>query len=291
MAIERIPVTDFDCRQIFDCGQAFRWRENGDGWWQGVSAGRLVWVRNDESFLYIKGSTPEDVRHYWVQYFDLDRDYGALKQSFSRVDMHLAAAVRVGGGIRILRQEPFETLISFIISANNNIPRIRGCIERLCAAYGKPLGDTYSFPTPDVLARAAPEAISVKCHTGYRSAYIVEAAKRYVALHGDLSDLRGYKGVGPKVEACIQLFAGLRTDAFPVDVWVRRVLRELYFDHEPTEKEVFNFVSAHFGKMAGYAQQYLFYWRRLVEKNGLNTQDMVAKMDEKIFAKKFEKRC
>lgn len=284
MEIKKIAVRDFDCRQIFECGQSFRFEMTADGWWQGVAGGKMIAVRNDESFLYIKGASEEDVRNYWVQYFDLERDYGKLKAMFATQDPHLAQAVAVGGGIRILKQEPFETLISFIISANNNIPRIRGCIERLCRNFGEPIAcpwETgkifYAFPTPEVLAAATPEEISVKCHTGYRSAYIVESAKRYLAREGAMSDLRTYAGVGPKVEACVALFAGLRTDAFPVDVWVRRVLEELYFDHRPTEKEISAFVLEHFGKMAGYAQQYLFYWRRIVDKNGLNTQDIGVK--------------
>lgn len=283
MEIKKIPVRDFDCRQIFDCGQSFRFQETAEGWWQGISAGKMVAVRNDESFLYIKGASEDAVRDYWMQYFDLDRDYGALKQSFAQLDPYLAQAVQVGGGIRILRQEPFETLISFIISANNNIPRIRGCIEQLCRNFGTPIvcpwdeGEIfYAFPAPEALAAATPKEVSVKCHTGYRSAYIVESARRYLKT-GTLADLRAYPGVGPKVEACVALFAGLRTDAFPVDVWVRRVLSEFYFDHPPKEKEISAFVSEHFGKMAGFAQQYLFYWRRLVDENGLNTQDIGVK--------------
>lgn len=284
MEIKKIAVRDFDCRQIFECGQSFRFELAADSWWQGVAGGKMIAVRNDDSFLYIKGASEADVRNYWVQYFDLERDYGALKKDFAAADPYLAEAVEAGGGIRILKQEPFETLISFIISANNNIPRIRGCIERLCRNFGAPVacpwdaGKTfYAFPTPEALAAATAEEISVKCHTGYRSAYIVESARRYLETGGAMTDLRGYAGVGPKVEACVALFAGLRTDAFPVDVWVRRVLEEFYFDHRPTEKEVLAFVSERFGKMAGFAQQYLFYWRRLVDENGLNTQDIGAK--------------
>ena len=283
MEIKRIPVRDFDCRQIFECGQAFRWQETADGWWQGIAGGRMVALRNDDSFLYIKGATSEDIQNYWTQYFDLHRDYNLVKQSFAKLDAHLAQAVEVGSGIRILRQEPFETLISFIISANNNIPRIRGCIERLCRNYGEaatcPWDGSktfYAFPAPEVLAAATPEEISVKCHTGYRSSYIVESARRYVET-GELGELRAYPGVGPKVGACVELFTGLRTDAFPVDVWVRRVMEELYFDHRPTEKEISAFALGYFGKMAGFAQQYLFYWRRIVDENGLNTQDVGAK--------------
>lgn len=284
MEIKRIPVQDFDCRQIFECGQAFRWTETAEGWWQGIAGGKMIAVRQADSFLYIKGASSEDIRNYWSRYFDLHRDYSALKQSFASLDPYLKTAVTLCGGIRILHQEPFETLISFIISANNNIPRIRECIERLCQHFGEMVScpweehqTFYAFPAPEVLAAVTPEEISLKCHTGYRSAYIVEAAKRYVSCGGDFCDLRAYRGVGPKVEACIQLFTGLRTDAFPVDVWVRRVLEELYFDHSPTEKEISAFVSEHFGKMAGFAQQYLFYWRRIVDKNGLNTQDIGSK--------------
>ena len=284
MEIKKIAVRDFDCRQIFECGQSFRFELAADGWWQGVAGGKMIAVRNDDSFLYIKGASEEDVRNYWVQYFDLDRDYGVLKKDFAAADPYLAEAVEVGGGIRILKQEPFETLISFIISANNNIPRIRGCIERLCRNFGEPIACPwekgkifYAFPTPEALAATTAEEISVQCHTGYRSAYIVESARRYLKTGGAMTDLRAYAGVGPKVEACVELFAGLRTDAFPVDVWVRRVMEEFYFDHHPTEKEISVFVLERFGKMAGLAQQYLFYWRRLVDENGLNTQDIGAK--------------
>lgn len=278
MEIEKIPVRDLDCRQIFECGQSFRWTEDPAGWWYGIAGGRMVAVRNDDSFLYIKGASSEDVRNYWVQYFDLARDYGALKKDFAVRDSFLAQAVVCGHGIRILKQEPFEMLISFIISANNNIPRIRGCIERLCQNFGEAVAcpwearTFYTFPKPEVLAAATPEEVSVKCHTGYRSSYIVNSARRYLETGGDFANLRAYPGVGPKVEACIALFSGLRTDAFPVDVWVRRVLEELYFDHRPTEKEISAFVSEYFGEMAGFAQQYLFYWRRIVAENGLNTQ-------------------
>ncbi len=284
MEIKKIPIKDFDCRQIFECGQSFRFQKTAEGWWQGVAGGKMIAVRNDDSFLYIKGASLEDVRNYWVPYFDLERDYGALKETFAAMDPYLAQAVQVGGGIRILKQEPFETLISFIISANNNIPRIRGCIERLCQNFGEPIvcpwdaeQTFYTFPTPEALALATPEEISVKCHTGYRSSYIVDSARRYVATGGSMTDLRAYAGVGPKVEACVELFAGMRTEAFPVDVWVHRVLEELYFDHRPTEKEISEFVLGHFGKMAGFAQQYLFYWRRIVDENGLNPQDIGVK--------------
>lgn len=279
MEIKKIPVRDLDCRQIFECGQSFRWTEDSEGWWQGIAGGKMAAVRNDDSFLYIKGASDGDIRNYWVQYFDLGRDYGALKDDLATRDPYLAQAVACGHGIRILKQEPFETLISFIISANNNIPRIRGCIERLCRNFGEAVAcpwegtqTFYTFPAPEVLASATPEEISDKCHTGYRSSYIVNSARLYLERGGDLTDLRAYPGVGPKVEACIALFAGMRTDAFPVDVWVRRVLEEMYFDHRPNEKEISEFVLKNFGEMAGFAQQYLFYWRRIVAENGLNTQ-------------------
>ena len=262
-------VTDFDCLQIFDCGQCFRWRDLGDGRWQGVVSGRIAAVRTENGILYIEEEGASDrSEEFWYNYFDLGTDYGAIKSELASRDAHLANAITYGEGIRILRQEPFETLISFIISANNNIPRIKGCIENLCRSFGcKISGDFYSFPTPEKLASLTADDISDACHTGYRSPYIVQAAAQFIELGGSVEDPLSYMGVGPKVAACISLFTGNDTASFPVDVWVKRILNELYFDHEPDKKEISEFVEKTFGQFGGYAQQYLFYWRRIVDKN------------------------
>ncbi len=268
----RVNVSDMDCTQIFTCGQCFRWKPDGE-WWKGVARGRLMRVRTDAEAgtLIIKDCSRDEFDAVWRDYFDLGTDYGEIKSYLASLDPHLADAVRFGGGIRLLRQEPFETLISFIISANNNIPRISGCVEALCARYGERAGNdpvtgetVYAFPAPEALAAATPEDVSEACHAGYRSPYIVSAAKRFIATGGDLSDPESYMGVGPKVASCIRLFTGSDMNAFPVDVWVKRLIKELYFppDAEPGMKEIADFIAGHFPKYGGYAQQYLFFRRR-----------------------------
>lgn len=264
-------VSDFDCLQIFDCGQCFRWRDLGSDRWQGVVSGRIatVWLEGDILYIEEEGGAG-DSRAFWYNYFDLGTDYGEIKRTLAARDAHLANAIQYGTGIRILRQEPFETLISFIISANNNIPRIKGCIENLCRAFGgKISGDLYSFPAPETLAALTAADISDACHTGYRSPYIVAASKQFIERGGSVADPLSYMGVGPKVAACVSLFTGSDTASFPVDVWVRRILNELYFDHEPSKTEISDFVEKTFGSYGGYAQQYLFYWRRIVDEGGI----------------------
>lgn len=264
---------DLDCRQIFTCGQCFRWKEE-NGWWKGVAGGRYLKIRSDGVTVTVIGADRRDFDLFWRGYFDLDTDYSAIKRYLSGIDPNLEAATRFGGGIRLLRQEPFETLISFIISANNNIPRIGKCVETLCRRYGKAIGAdpdngeaVYAFPEPEALARLSAEEISDVCHAGYRSPYIVKAARQYIDRGGDISEPETYTGVGPKVAACVKLFTGADMDSFPVDVWVRRLISELYFTdlkegEEPSLRRVNEFIKEHFTKYGGYAQQYLFYWRR-----------------------------
>lgn len=279
-----VKADHFDCYQIFTCGQCFRWRPEdpanaAEGWWKGIVRGRQLRVKSDRAagLVYVSGCDRAEFDTVWREYFDLDTDYGAIGGYLSGMDEKLAAAVRYGSGIRILRQEPFETLISFIISANNNIPRITKCIEALSRRFGEAIGVDdatgevlYAFPTPEALAAATPEQISESTHLGYRCPYIVSAARQYIDRDGDLSDPESYTGVGPKVASCIQLFTGVNTDSFPVDVWVRRLITELYFPGtaEPSLAEINGFIKSYFTKYGGYAQQYLFFWRRGLEKGG-----------------------
>ncbi|MBQ2306660.1 MAG: hypothetical protein II184_04010 [Clostridia bacterium] len=275
-----IKAEHFDCGQIFTCGQCFRWHPDkaAPGWWTGVVRGRVLKIKSDvdAGTVSVAGCSREEFDAEWRQYFDLDTDYGAIGKYLSGMDEKLAAAVGYGSGIRILRQEPFEMLISFIISANNNIPRITKCIETLSRRFGEEIcvdPDTgevfYAFPTPEALAAATPEQISEACHLGYRCPYIVAAAQQYIDRGGDLSDPESYTGVGPKVASCIRLFTGADTDAFPVDVWVRRLITELYFPGagEPSLAEINQFIKTYFTRFGGYAQQYLFFWRRGIEKD------------------------
>lgn len=271
--IEFHNIRDFDPRAIFDCGQCFRWVPGEDGLYCGVAGGRFGRMEYEDGTLRIHGASEKD-RQFWRKYLDLDRDYGKIKQQLQGIDQFLDRAIEFGSGIRILNQEFFETLISFILSANNNIPRIRGCIEHTAQYYGQEKDGYFTFPDCEALSEATEEALSEKLHAGYRCRYIVNTCRRMrenpvtaeelgaMSLSDARKTLCTYMGVGPKVADCILLFTGARSDVFPVDVWVKRVMEELYFGRSATVKEIDAFAAEHFGKMCGFAQQYLFYYAR-----------------------------
>lgn len=271
--IEFHNISDFDPRAIFDCGQCFRWVPGEDGLYCGVAGGRFGRMEYVDGTLRIHGASEED-RQFWQKYLDLDRDYGKIKQQLQGIDQFLDRAIEFGSGIRILNQEFFETLISFILSANNNIPRIRGCVEHTAQYYGQEKDGYFTFPDCEALSTATEEALSEKLHAGYRCRYIVNTCRRMcenpvtaeelgaMSLSDARKTLCTYMGVGPKVADCILLFTGARSDVFPVDVWVKRVMEELYFGRSATVKEIDAFAAEHFGKMCGFAQQYLFYYAR-----------------------------
>ncbi|MBE7056447.1 MAG: DNA-3-methyladenine glycosylase 2 [Ruminococcaceae bacterium] len=271
--IEFKNVTDFSPEAIFDCGQCFRWVKAEDGLYKGVASGHFGKIEFNNGVLKIHGASEKD-RDFWTHYLDLERDYGEIKKSLKGIDPFLDASIEFGGGIRILNQEFFETLISFILSANNNIPRIRGCVENTAKFYGKQGDGYYSFPDVVALSIATEEALSDKLHAGYRCRYIVNTCKQLmektvsvdVLKEMTVSEARktlcSFMGVGGKVADCILLFSGVTADVFPVDVWVKRVMEELYFKRTATLKEIEEFSKEHFGSLRGFAQQYLFYYAR-----------------------------
>lgn len=249
-----------------DCGQAFRWSEKSDGKWHGVACSKAVDISQNEDKLIIEGSFDEgdDVR--WAEYFDLCRNYRKICRILC-ADSHLKTAIEAYPGIRILRQDSWEALCSFIISQNNNIPRIKGIIERLCTTFGEDLGNAdFSFPSAEKLAVLTVEDLA-PLRSGFRAKYIIDAAQKVTSGEVDLDklsvcdideareELIKIKGVGAKVAECTLLYGCGRVDAFPVDVWVRRIMSELYPEGLPEcTKDV-----------EGIAQQYLFHWRRNVE--------------------------
>ena len=271
--IEFQNIKDFNPKEIFTCGQCFRWKAGKDGLFEGVASGRYAKIQYGNGILRIVGGKEKD-RDFWAQYFDLSRDYSKIKRDFKKTDEKLATAVKFAPGIRILNQELFETVISFIVSANNNIPRIMKIIETLSEQYGTEIKNGYAFPTPEQLSRASVQDISDKTHAGYRCAYILETAKRFeeegisveklYAMEREQArkTLMRLPGVGPKVADCILLFTGARQDVFPVDVWVKRVMGQLYLGEAVTPKQIDEFATAHFGPLCGIAQQYLFMWAR-----------------------------
>ena len=318
-------VRDFHPDQIFDCGQCFRWSREPDGSWTGIAGGRVASVKlipgqnppagqNPSAGqnpcagrLVVSqaagpaGETEESMEAFWREYLDLDRDYGKIKTALRQADPVMDRVIAAGEGIRILKQDLWETMVSFIISQNNNIPRIRGCIENLARQWGQPAAAPagrpdglpanvqggrhaagsafHSLPGPDILASLTREDMD-RCGMGYRGPYLIDTARQVLeaggmdAVRQDLDAakaqgpeqlaeaLRRFAGVGPKVAACIALFGMQEMSAFPVDVWMRRILSDLYGMDEKNVREMERRGREDFAPWGGVAQQYLFFYAR-----------------------------
>lgn len=265
---------EFNLKHIFECGQAFRWLAREDGSYDFIAFEKFVNAKVEENRLVLNNSTREDYENIWRQYFDLNVDYGQIKEKLS-IDETMKSAMEYGYGIRILNQDVFETLISFIISANNQIPRIKKSVDLIARLCGEKIDDDhYAFPKASVLASQDPLKIREVCRVGFRDVRIVEASKMVAdgfmedILKGDLTTEEVNKrlceipGIGPKVASCISLFALKRSDSFPVDVWIKRVMEELYFKKPVKKSEISAQAKKIFGPYCGYAQQYLFYYGR-----------------------------
>lgn len=274
---------DFKLRHIFDCGQTFRFDPvpdplgGGETAYFGIAGSRALLISEHKGDIILHGVSEREFCGFWYDYFDLGRDYGQIKRTLACGDEIMKEAAGYGGGIRILRQDLWEMIISFIISASNNIPRIKGIIDRLCKNFGDKyeyMGRTYfSFPSAQKLAGLCTEELSV-IRAGFRDKYILDAAAK--AAGGELSleyirslpsaeakaELMKIKGVGNKVADCILLFGLGRTDAFPVDVWIKRIMEHCYFGREASVSEVSGLAHEKFGELGGFAQQYLFFWAR-----------------------------
>lgn len=261
---------DFDLVKIFECGQCFRWNMDEDGAYKGVAFGRAARVRCEGDKIYITGAG-DDFEKIWRDYFDLDRDYGSIRKGLC-IDEYMCRATEFGAGIRILRQEKWEALCSFIISQCNNIPRIKKIVETLCREFGEKLtlfGDTYySFPSAELVSNLTENDLApLRC--GYRAPYIIGAAKAVqygdidldALSNGDPTDalrsLKKLNGVGDKVANCVVLFGLQMLDAFPIDVWMKKAIAEHYGS---------GFKPAVFSPFAGIAQQYMFYYARSGEE-------------------------
>lgn len=246
-----------DLQQTLSCGQCFRWQPQADGSWWGVAGGRALRLRQEQA-----AGLAQDP--FWRRYFDLDGDYPALRARLAALHPVLRQAIAQAPGLHLLRQDPWEALCSFLLSQNNNIPRIQGCVQRLCQAFGAPLGEgLYAFPAAQTLAQLE-EADLAPLRCGYRARYLLDAARQVSSGGLDLhalrtapveqarAALRGVCGVGPKVADCVLLYGLHRLEAFPLDVWMKRVMAALFPKLRPAD----------FGPAAGLAQQYLFVWAR-----------------------------
>ncbi|MFP5453520.1 DNA-3-methyladenine glycosylase family protein [Parvimonas sp. G1604] len=271
-------VENFDAKAIFTCGQAFRWYEEKDGSFTTVHLGRVLNVLNKDDKVIFKGTNLEEFNEIWIDYFDLNTDYQSIRKSLANNKI-LANAMEYGKGIRILNQNHFEMLISFIISANNMIPRIRKSIEVISMRYGKFICEDenrkyYSFPTVEELSKATVEELREFAKVGFRDKRIFDTVNMIKNENIDLDsfenletdvlreELLKFSGVGNKVADCIMLFSYKRGEVFPVDVWIKRVMEELFIKEETPVKKISKEADRIFGKYAGYAQQYLFYYGR-----------------------------
>lgn len=263
--VRAYPVRDLDLDQTLDCGQSFRWERQPDGSYTGVAMGRLIQVALEGETLTLLHTTPEEFETLWRSYFDLDLDYGLLRQRLSGLHPVLSQAAGYAPGMRLLNQEPWEALCSFIISQNNNIPRIKGIISRLCACFGAPLAaGGFAFPTAARLAACTLEELQ-PLRSGFRAKYLLDAAQRVAAGELDLqlvktlpleearAALMTVQGVGPKVAECVLLYGMHRLECFPMDVWMKRAMAALFPGKEPS----------FFGPYAGLAQQYIFHYSRM----------------------------
>ena len=243
--------------QTLDCGQSFRWRQMHDGSWEGVACGRYLHITKDNL-----GDVLRD--EFWSNYFDMGFDYAGIREHLSKNEPMLAEAARYAPEIRILNQDPWEALCSFILSQCNNIGRIKGLADRLSHAWGAPLGGGhYAFPEPEALAGAG-EAELRKVGCGFRAPYVATAAQsaadgkldwdalRRLPLDEARGMLTELPGIGPKVADCALLYGLHRLDAFPMDVWMKRAMKTLFPGKSPAE----------FGRCAGIAQQYIFHYSR-----------------------------
>ena len=286
MEEQRYVITDvdsFELRDIFECGQCFRWNAKDDGSYTGVIKNGVINVKKINNDVIFEGICNGNIADICRDYFDLNRDYNKIKTTLSNVDEYLKESIEYGSGIRILNQDLWEMIISFIISANNNIPRIKGIIEKMSQKYGNKIvwkgKDYYIFPTIKQLSSASKDDLRA-LGMGFRDTYIFNTTNTIASGDINLEELHNEKdtskvreklltlsGVGPKVADCILLFSTLkRFDVFPIDVWVRRVMNDLYIKNEDetkvSKKEIEKLAKEKYGDLKGIAQQYLFYWRR-----------------------------
>lgn len=270
---------DFSVPETLECGQCFRFFKDSSGSYNVIAHNKILKIEEDENNIVLLDTSEDDFNSIWQNYFDLNRDYSEIKDKISKDDLILKDAIKYAPGIRILNQDFFECLISFIISQNNRIPMIKKVISNISREYGDKIGtvdgeDIYAFPTAEQLGFAE-EAKLMELKTGFRAKYIIDAVKKF--NDGEIVEeevrkmdtesvrnlLMSIKGVGPKVSDCVLLFSLGRDEVFPVDVWVRRCMSYFYFENKDTPiKEIYLKAQQSFGNYAGLAQQYLFNYAR-----------------------------
>lgn len=275
-------VCDFDLAQTLECGQCFHFVKLDEDDYVLTAKGRVLHVSQQADTVTFYDTEEDEYVNVWKDYFDMDRDYSAVKKKLLENDNKLKDAIESMWGVRILNQDFFETLISFIISQNKQIPHIKKIVADISAKFGTYKGtyggaDMYTFPTLEQLTNASEEDFK-ELKTGFRAPYIMDAIRRNMAgqfnekelknmdYDSCIKELMTIKGVGEKVANCVSLFGLGKKEAFPVDVWIKRIMETMYFDGEDTPKDkIAAFAKEQFGDLGGFAQQYLFYYGKTIK--------------------------
>lgn len=277
-------LKNFNLKQTLECGQVFRYEKISDNSYTLIAKNKRIRLRQkpESTTLRIYGSNQAEYQEFWKDYLDIETDYEYIINQISRDDSYMQEAIEYGRGIRILKQDTWEMIISFIISQTKAIPQIQQCIKNLCEAFGEKITQAdgeiyYGFPTAAQLSKATDEELRA-CKVGFRAPYIMDACQKVVEGTVVLEALPAMstqeakealikiKGIGEKVAHCVLLFGLGKTDTFPTDVWIKRVMEEAYFGGEQTKhKKIIEFANKKYGNYAGYAQQYLFYFGRQTE--------------------------
>lgn len=275
-------VCDFDLAQTLECGQCFHFVKLDEEDYVLTAKGYVLHVSQEADTVTFYDTDKDEYVNVWKDYFDMDRDYSAIKKKLLEKDDKLKDAIESMWGVRILNQDFFETLISFIISQNKQIPHIKKIVADISAKFGTYKGtyggaDMYTFPTLEQLANASEEDFK-ELKTGFRAPYIMDAIRRNMAGQFNINELKSMdydscikelmtiKGVGEKVANCVSLFGLGKKEAFPVDVWIKRIMETMYFDGVDTPKDkIAAFAKEQFGELGGFAQQYLFYYGKSIK--------------------------
>jgi len=274
-SIRLIKPDSFTPSHIFENGQCFRWEKMGPEHYIGIAHGKVLEVEKIGDDILLSNCTYKEFNDIWYGYFDMDTDYRLIKKKISTDDFS-SRAVKFANGLRMLKQEYFEVLVSFLASQNNNIPRIKKIIRSLCERYGRKIiykGEEYrAFPGKEDFKDISASSLDF-CRAGYRCEYFSALSRTEIPLREQLlildaekkrEALYAIKGIGPKVAECVLLFSGIDPNAFPIDTWVKKIMKEIYGVQGSNEK-LREFAFGKFGLMSGTAQQYLFNYARYLK--------------------------
>jgi len=272
-----IKNTDINLNDTITCGQCFRFYKMDDNSFTIVLSDRVINIKQDDKNLIIESNNEDNLEHIINEYFDLNNDYNMINNEILKSDKTLKNNIKLSKGFKILKQNPFEMLISYIISQNNNVKRIMKSVELLSMKYGKKVifknNEYYLFPNFDELKSISLEDLK-DIGIGFRDIYIINALKliedgtinldKIYTMNTEeaLNHLMLIKGVGPKVASCILLFAYKKYDVFPVDTWVIQAMKELYPNIKPNQKEIIKFAKEKYGNYSGIALQYMYHTMR-----------------------------